>query len=338
MTEQIPLEPAPKKRRRPRVYFRAGVGIVIVKDDKVLLLERANRPGAWQFPQGGMKKGEEPIDTAYREATEETGIPKSSLRLMGRHPDLLAYELPPDYRNKRTGRGQTQSWFFMAFEGPDSEIDTSETHEFTSWRWVSMAEAVQQTVPFRQPLYACLAEGLRGIPRDGDRDPKGPVTLREINRENLVDIIKLGVTRYQQLFVANNGISIAQALFEPHSWMRGIYAGDLPVGFVLLYDNPEDGLKHTPPKLQADGKTPLPEYYLWRLLIDSRYQGLGYGREAVARVIDYVKTRPNADHLLVSYTPGQGTPEPFYTKLGFKKTGQIEKGEVVMRLDFIKSP
>ena len=94
---------------RPARYFRAGVGAVIFNPrGQVLLLERANVPGAWQFPQGGLDEGETPVEGARREAEEETGIPASALRLKGRYPGLLAYELPARAQTKRTGLGQVQ--------------------------------------------------------------------------------------------------------------------------------------------------------------------------------------------------------------------------------------
>lgn len=75
-----------------------------------------------------------------------------------------------------------------------------------------------------------------------------------------------------------------------------------------------------------------PEYFLWRLLIDQRYQRLGLGRQAIYLLIDYVKTRPGATELLVSHGEGEGNPGPFYASLGFQYTGDKLHDELVMRL------
>ena len=75
------------------------------------------------------------------------------------------------------------------------------------------------------------------------------------------------------------------------------------------------------------------EYFLWRMMIDHRYQGTGLGKKAMMLLIDHVKTLPNATELLTSCVPGDGSPEGFYHNLGFKPTGDIEDGEVVMRLE-----
>jgi diamine N-acetyltransferase len=138
------------------------------------------------------------------------------------------------------------------------------------------------------------------------------VTLQEITAETVRAICNLSVTEAQKNFVAPNAISIAQAHFEPKAWFRAIYADDTPVGFVMLFDNPEK-----------------PIYFLWRFMIDAQYQKLGFGRQAIQLLIDYVKTRPQATDLLVSYVPKEGGPGPFYHKLGFVPTGEMEGIEEV---------
>lgn len=141
------------------------------------------------------------------------------------------------------------------------------------------------------------------------------VSLREITSETLRSILRLKVSPQQEQFVADNATSIAQAHFEPKSWFRAIYADETPVGFVMLYDDTEK-----------------PEYFLWRYMIDSRYQRLGFGRQALLQVIDVVRGRPGATEMLLSYVPAEGSPEPFYAGLGFVNTGDVEDGENVMRL------
>jgi putative (di)nucleoside polyphosphate hydrolase len=141
----------------PRQYFRAGVGAVITDGrGRVLVFERHSIPGAWQFPQGGMEEGEEPIDTAYREITEETGIPKRALRLLARHPDLLAYEVPPRARSSKTGRGQVQHWFLFRIDPRTPLTDPPEDSEFRARRWASFDSAVRHVVGFKRPLYRKL--------------------------------------------------------------------------------------------------------------------------------------------------------------------------------------
>lgn len=141
------------------------------------------------------------------------------------------------------------------------------------------------------------------------------IALRDVTEDNLEAVLQLKVADEQESFVAPNVVSIAQAYFNRYAWFRAIYADGTPVGFVMLYDNPD-----------------MPEYFLWRFMIDARYQGLGFGRQALEQVIDYVRGRPGVTELLVSHGEGDGNPGPFYQKLGFAYTGGRVGVERVMRL------
>jgi diamine N-acetyltransferase len=147
------------------------------------------------------------------------------------------------------------------------------------------------------------------------REEDVTIALREITKENLRDILKLKVAPEQERFVASNAVSIAQAYFDREvAWFRAIYADDTPVGFVMLYD------------VSAERK-----YYLWRFMVDHRFQGHGYGAEALKQVIAYARQRPGAREFLTCVGRGEGSPGPFYEKLGFAYTGVIVEGERVMR-------
>jgi diamine N-acetyltransferase len=145
--------------------------------------------------------------------------------------------------------------------------------------------------------------------------PQSKVTLREINADTVRTICDLSVREDQRKFVAPNAVSIAQAYFSEHAWFRAIYAGETPVGFLMLEDQPEK-----------------PEYYLWRFMIDARYQGMGFGREALSLLIAHLKTRPRATELLTSVHQAEGGPQGFYEAMGFELTGEWEEGEALMRL------
>jgi diamine N-acetyltransferase len=143
------------------------------------------------------------------------------------------------------------------------------------------------------------------------------VSLREITAETVISVCRLSDTlaEPQRRMVAPNAISIAQAHFSQHAWFRAIYADEEPVGFIMLYDNPNE-----------------PTYFLWRLMIAATQQGKGYGRKAIEHLIEYVRMRPRATELLVSCHEGEGSPEGFYQALGFRRNGQMEGDEVVLSL------
>jgi putative (di)nucleoside polyphosphate hydrolase len=143
--------------KRPPEYFRAGAGAIIINGKgMVLALERAGIEGAWQLPQGGLKRGEEPFEAVCREVAEETGINKGDLELLGRAPEPLVYELPNEARSEKTGLGQVQYWFLFRFHGRDSCIDPEKGGEFRAWRWLPFSELIDLTVEFRRPVYRRL--------------------------------------------------------------------------------------------------------------------------------------------------------------------------------------
>lgn len=141
------------------------------------------------------------------------------------------------------------------------------------------------------------------------------VSLREVTKETLRDITQLRVKPNQERLVATNAESIAEAYFSPDiAWFRAIYADDVPVGFLMLEDNAAKE-----------------RYYLWRFMIDARHQRRGIGQRALELLFEYVRTRPGARVLYTSCVPGEGSPGPFYEKMGFVYTGEEDDGELVMR-------
>ena len=148
------------------------------------------------------------------------------------------------------------------------------------------------------------------------------LSLREITAETLGSILQLSVRSEQKGFVAENVVSIAQAHFDEGAWFRAIYADETPVGFVLVHD---ENLREKP-------ETP-DYYYVWRFMIDQRYQGMSFGLGGMQLVIEHVRGRPNAKQMFLHHQPGDGNAGPFYEKLGFEHTGVEEHGELEMRLE-----
>jgi diamine N-acetyltransferase len=107
---------------------------------------------------------------------------------------------------------------------------------------------------------------------------------------------------------------MAEAFLASDVLVRGIFADEVPVGFLMVSTREQ-------------------RYYLWRFMIDHRYQGLGYGRRAMELLIDLVKGLPGANELQVSHVKAPGGPGSFYEKLGFVETGEIHGGEHLMVLD-----
>ena len=139
-----------------------------------------------------------------------------------------------------------------------------------------------------------------------------PVRLEPLTPENVRAVCDLRVAPGQEVLVAPNAVSIAEAYVHEQAWCRAVYAGDELVGFVMLFD-------------AASG----PGYMLWRLMVDARFQGRGFGGQVVHRVLEYVRGRPGATQLKVSVHPGEGSPAPFYESLGFVATGEVSGDQPV---------
>jgi putative (di)nucleoside polyphosphate hydrolase len=150
-------------------HFRAGVGAVIAdRRGSVLAIERSDVRNAWQLVQGGLEKGEAPIDAALREIREETGIASDKLQLLDAYPEPLVYELPPDAQSARTGRGQVQYWFLFRFLGGDQDVRLPAEGESRAWRWMPLATVVSGAVAFRRRVYERLLERFDPV---GEADP-----------------------------------------------------------------------------------------------------------------------------------------------------------------------
>ena len=133
--------------------FRAGVIIVVEHPDgRVLACERSDVAGAWQFPQGGIDDGESPVDAAWRELEEETGLTADEVELRSKSVGWSVYEFPDGHRRLRRHLGQVHRWFrFMA---RDSAIEpVLDNVEFVSWSWMTSSELLEVVVDFRKPGY-----------------------------------------------------------------------------------------------------------------------------------------------------------------------------------------
>ena len=140
---------------------------------------------------------------------------------------------------------------------------------------------------------------------------------------NVRDICRLRVRDDQAGLVATNAQSLAQAWAHPEAWPRAIYAGETPVGFLMLEDRTQ------PPWSETQD-----EVGLWRLMIDAAFQGMGFGSAALRLAIAQARTRPGVRRMLLSYVPAEHGAGAFYERLGFRETGKVDFGERVMVLEF----
>jgi len=137
-------------------HFRAGVVIVVRgPDGRVLAFERGDVPGQWQAPQGGLENGESPLDAAWRELAEETGLGPKDVAFVSEYGDWVLYEYPPELKRIKGRLGQAHRWFM--FEVLHAEITpTPDMDEFTDWQWVTRDWLIEHAVEFRRSGYATV--------------------------------------------------------------------------------------------------------------------------------------------------------------------------------------
>ena len=138
--------------------YRLGVGLVIINSQfKIFTGRRLDNTNAWQMPQGGIDDNEIPIEAAYREMGEETGIEKCKVALLKQSKLWYRYDLPNEIQGKFWGgkfRGQSQKWFLFRFYGSDKDININTKHqEFSHWKWSKKTDMLESIVPFKKSLY-----------------------------------------------------------------------------------------------------------------------------------------------------------------------------------------
>ena len=139
--------------------FRANVGIILANaDDKLLIGGRAGAKG-WQFPQGGMIEGEEPVDAMYRELHEEVGLEADDVEVLGVTTDWLRYTLPDRFvrrNSKPLCIGQKQRWFMLRLVSTEDRVrfDRCPKPEFDRARWVAFWRPVNEVIYFKRRVYA----------------------------------------------------------------------------------------------------------------------------------------------------------------------------------------
>lgn len=135
--------------------FRANVGIVLTRGGGELFLGGRVGGRGWQFPQGGVNRGERVEDALFRELTEEIGLGRDDVEVLGSTRGWLRYRLPRQYVRDRC-IGQKQRWYLLKLKAEEASFrfDTTSQPEFDRWRWSDFWTPVREVVYFKRRVYA----------------------------------------------------------------------------------------------------------------------------------------------------------------------------------------
>lgn len=222
--------------------------------------------------------------------------------------------------------------------GPNHVLPTAGTARFSSplgvYDFVKRSSLIEVSAAGARSLGAIASvlahgEGLQAHARAAemrlgaaDADAPAPggalFEVRPVRSDDVLPLVKLAVAAEQAKFVASNAVSLAQAAYKPPGRPLGLYAGSEPVGFLLLWD------------ARRDPEDPADQLYIWRLMIDQRFQGRGHGKAAMRWVIDEAR-RMGVASVGLSHVP-DNTVGQFYERFGFRYTGEVDGTELKMVL------
>lgn len=143
------------------------------------------------------------------------------------------------------------------------------------------------------------------------------VTLKEITRENFWDCIELAVEKQQADFVTSNAVSIAQSKAQPECIPLAVYDDEVMVGFVMYCIDEDDS-----------------EYWIYRMMIDEKFQSKGYGRSALKLLLDRIKSDETHNKIFLGVHKESTAGVRLYESFGFRFDGQVFGKEHIMRLDY----
>ncbi|MEN8304140.1 MAG: RNA pyrophosphohydrolase [Campylobacterota bacterium] len=137
--------------------YRPNVAMIIVSNNypekkEIFIAQRNDLLDIWQFPQGGIDKGEEVEEALFRELEEEIGTKKA--KIVAEYPEWISYDFPDKIAKKmKPYKGQTQRYFLMKLKkSAVIKLDTAHP-EFIDYKFVSVDDLLNHTAHFKKPIY-----------------------------------------------------------------------------------------------------------------------------------------------------------------------------------------
>ncbi len=144
------------------------------------------------------------------------------------------------------------------------------------------------------------------------------ILLKAIDKSNWEECIQLKSSPNQKGFITSNLYSIAEAQFLEGFNTKAIYYGEIMIGFTMFGLDPDDG-----------------NYWIYRFMIDERFQGRGYGHQAMQLVINEIRNANDRTSIvMLGYKPDNEHAKKLYAKTGFKEEGIAPWGEMLAMYTF----
>lgn len=143
------------------------------------------------------------------------------------------------------------------------------------------------------------------------------ISLREITKQNFWDCISLKVAEDQKEYVTSYAVSLAQSKYQPECIPIGIFSDDEMVGFAMYCIDADDS-----------------EYWIYRMMIDRRFQGRGYGKKALGLLAEIIRRDKSHHRILLGVHKESLAAVALYSWFGFKFTGQVYGAEHIMQYEY----
>ncbi|VAX03857.1 Adenosine (5')-pentaphospho-(5'')-adenosine pyrophosphohydrolase [hydrothermal vent metagenome] len=163
--------------------YRANVGIILSNADGHVLWARRIGQQGWQFPQGGIKADEDPLQALYRELHEEVGLQADQVEVVGNTRGWLRYRLPKRFLRHDCSPmciGQKQIWYLLRLQASDQDVclDLGDMPEFDSWRWVDYWQPLREVIAFKRDVYRLALEELAPLLSEALQRPPRSILSR----------------------------------------------------------------------------------------------------------------------------------------------------------------
>lgn len=140
--------------KKVELYRPNVAAIVINEQSKILIAKRNDLKDVWQFPQGGIDKGEEPQIAVLRELEEEIGVNSSALEILCEMPKWLSYDFPPKAKKRlKPYSGQIQRYFLVRLKDEKLININTQKPEFEEYKFLDLSEIWDYFNELKKPVY-----------------------------------------------------------------------------------------------------------------------------------------------------------------------------------------